>query len=64
LIQEHDISVQIHVQWHGLASAVGVCCKKVGHVLCLFLKIEGTQQTEVFEVLYVLHIHALKDVIY
>jgi len=56
--------VQIHVQWHGLASAVGVCCKKVGHVLCLFLKIEGTQQTEVFEVLYVLHIHALKDVIY
>jgi len=34
LIQEHDVNVQIHVQWQGLAFAVGVCCKKVGHVLC------------------------------
>jgi hypothetical protein len=33
MIQEHDVSVQIRVQWQGLAFAVGVCCKKVGHVL-------------------------------
>ena len=25
---------------------------------------EGTQQAQVFEVLYVLHIHAIKDVVY
>jgi len=35
-------------------------------MLCmsLFWKMEGTQQTQVFEVLYVLHIHALKEVFY
>jgi len=65
MIQEHDVSVQICVQWQGLAFAVGVHCKKVGACLVsLFLKMEGGQQAQVFEVLYVLHICALKDVVY
>jgi len=39
--------------------------RKVGACLVsLFLKMEGTQQAQVFEVLYVLRIHELKDVVY
>jgi hypothetical protein len=38
--------------------------RKWGMSCVIVLKIEGTQQAQVFEVLYVLHIHALEDVVY
>jgi hypothetical protein len=38
--------------------------RKWGMSYVIVLKMEGTRQAQVFEVLYILHIHELKDVVY